>query len=310
MTNRRELRHAAVAGLLLALACVIGGRPAAIEATAARVQPISIAADASRGILILDRVGALRYFEPASGRVRTIVDELDGFWPIDMTLATHDGRPAIYVTQFRRVSDTASVLRLVRFTGEGTQTGKWFSVGSSSDLLAGVGVLDDVVYLVGKGPNEISRLNLRRAKPVRKHLVGLRGAVRTGPLALDRRSGAIFVGDAGDPGRGAVYRTDVDASTVTRIEGDVSQPTALAVDPSRERLLILDGLQGVVRTLELKADRLDPSPLIRLERWSEPLGLTVARDGTIWIGDPGRGTLTRASPDGRVTEVFELGRSD
>lgn len=291
------------AACLLALTSPPSWRRAG-AAGASQPRPIAIAAERSGGVVILDRDGGLYRFDPPSGRTRTVVSRMNGFTPVDLTLASHGGETAVYVTQYRRGSDAASILRLARYSLDGRGTGSWFSV--SRDFFAGVAVRGEVAYLVGSLTREVTRVTVGGDRAKRRFLTGLPASGRPGPIALDPRSGAIFVGDIGEFGRGAVYRTDVEGSQATRILGKLGQPLALAVDPGRDRLLILDAHRGVVRTLALSGDRLDPEPLVVLEDWKEPAGLAVAESGTVWVGDAGLSTLTEISSEGRTIAVHHL----
>lgn len=295
------------AGLMAAVCLLALGLPSTrprAMAGASPLQPIALAAERSGGVVILDRDGGLYRFDPRSGHTSTVVAKIDGFRQVDLAVTSDGGETAVYITQYRRGSDAASILRLVRYTLDGRRTGLWYAV--SQDLFAGVAVRGEVAYLVGSLTREVTRVTIGGDRARRRFLTGLPGSGRPGPIALDPRSGAIFVGDIGEFGRGAVYRTDVEGSRPARILGELGQPLALAVDPGRDRLLILDAHRGEVRTLALGADRLDPEPWVVLEDWKEPAGLAVSDSGTVWVGDGGLGTLTEISSEGRTIAVHDL----
>ncbi len=82
-------------------------------------------------------------------------------------------------------------------------------------------------------------------------------------------------------------------------------PAALAIDQPRNRLLVLDALNGQVWAVPLSEDR-PPFLLADLPDWGDPLGLEVTAEGRIWVADRTLGTLTELMSNGDVAQVVDL----
>lgn len=134
------------------------------------------------------------------------------------------------------------------------------------------------------------------------------------------RSDLLAIAEAGPPGRLSWISTS-ESSRGTMIEGlpsgvddagEAVGPVALAVSAD-QRLYVLTGgcHEPLCASLLTRADAGSPVVLVNLRersgppRRSDPWGLSVAQDGSLYVTDPGAGTIVRIDPRA-VPASFEI----
>jgi sugar lactone lactonase YvrE len=124
--------------------------------------------------------------------------------------------------------------------------------------------------------------------------------------------GRFWAGTLADdfrPGGGSLYRLDGDGN-VERILADLTISNGLGWSPDGATMYLVDSGPGVVHAFQFDAETGTISNGAQLVTVSKeigtPDGLTVDRDGDIWVAIYGGGQVHRYSPDGSLREQLRL----
>jgi sugar lactone lactonase YvrE len=124
--------------------------------------------------------------------------------------------------------------------------------------------------------------------------------------------GRFWAGTLADdfrPGGGSLYRLDGDGN-VERILADLTISNGLGWSPDGATMYLVDSGPGVVHAFQFDAETGTISNGAQLVTVSKeigtPDGLTVDRDGDIWVAIYGGGQVHRYSPDGALREQLRL----
>ena len=123
--------------------------------------------------------------------------------------------------------------------------------------------------------------------------------------------GRIWAGSmpvAANEPSGCLYCLDVDR-TVTRVDSGYTVANGPALSPDGDVLYHTDSARRVIYKFRLHADGSlsDRTPFIEFQAsWGQPDGMTVDRDGGLWVAHYGAGRVSRFFDDGRPDRSIEL----
>ncbi|MCS7242377.1 MAG: NHL repeat-containing protein [Candidatus Caldatribacterium sp.] len=121
-------------------------------------------------------------------------------------------------------------------------------------------------------------------------------------IALDEVQGRVFVSDWGG-NRILVFGKD--GQLLRKIPG-LKNPAGIAVDHKRKRLLVAEQKANRVVIFDLDTLTLQGSLKVRKKPLSEPRGIWVAEDGTVYVADTGQSRIVVFGENGE--EMFSFGR--
>ena len=125
------------------------------------------------------------------------------------------------------------------------------------------------------------------------------------------RHGRIWAGSmpvAANEPSGALYRFDVDR-TVTRVDSGYTIANGPALSPEGTALYHTDTARGVIFRFHLDADGTLAERRVFIEfepSWGKPDGMTVDRDGGLWVAHYGGARVSRFHDDGRWDRSIAL----
>jgi D-xylonolactonase len=138
----------------------------------------------------------------------------------------------------------------------------------------------------------------------------LRPANRLNDAKADCR-GRIWAGSmpvAADEPSGALYRFDADR-TVTRVDTGYTIANGPALSPDGTTLYHTDSARGVISRFRVDADGTLSERRAFIEfnaSWGKPDGMTLDRDGGLWVAHYGGGRISRFHDDGRLDRSIAL----
>jgi sugar lactone lactonase YvrE len=161
-------------------------------------------------------------------------------------------------------------------------------------VFAGIAVdsHEKTAYLVDSLTSDVYALPLgSEARPSARFILTIRNAVQCGPVALDRGSQELLVGD---PIGGLMYSVDLKRRKAAAFASKVGEPRAMAVDEVKRILFVVDAANRRVLALSLGDRGSRPAPLVTF--WTnkllrEPSGVALAKDGRIWVCDQSTGRI-------------------
>lgn len=112
-------------------------------------------------------------------------------------------------------------------------------------------------------------------------------------FAAQRESGALWVVNVGDEGALPQLVTD-----------ELGWPLALDFDKVTQRLYVTDSKSQNIWALDCSSRCEDPTVFFHSESVQHPITLSIALDGTLWLGDLEDQTLKIIAPDGRVENTI------
>lgn len=110
---------------------------------------------------------------------------------------------------------------------------------------------------------------------------------------------------------GCLYCLDVDR-TVTRVDSGYTVANGPALNPDGDVLYHTDSARRVIYKFQLHEDGTlsDRAPFIEFQTsWGQPDGMTVDRDGGLWVAHYGASRVSRFYDDGRVMTMQDGGTS-
>lgn len=110
------------------------------------------------------------------------------------------------------------------------------------------------------------------------------------------------------PGSGSLYRLDPDGSVENVLEG-VTISNGLEWSPSGENAYYVDSPTGRIDVFDYTASDgfQERRPFVTIDRqYGDPDGLTVDREGGVWVAMWGGNQVRRYDPDGHLSEVIDV----
>jgi DNA-binding beta-propeller fold protein YncE len=266
------------------------------------VEPAAIATLSSGEVLVLDSVqGVVKISERGRSQV---VRGFEAFQGADLATAPSDGGESVFVTLQIRFKSDVPFSRLCRWTVAGKRTGEWL-LGNGAGILAGVAVdpRQQIAYCSDVRSKTIYKLNLNKPGAKFEPISRINGT--PGALILDAKRRRLLVADVET---GKILAVGIDSGQVDTLldKGSIVEPVALAFDESRDRLYIADAAKRRVWFGNAAADRLKIEQFAKSQGFSEPVGLAVGRDGTLWVADRGSRLLLLLTPDGASRQKIPL----
>jgi SMP-30/gluconolaconase/LRE-like protein len=258
--------------------------------------PAALSMMSSGEVLIMHSLGGLFRYNPTSGKVARLVEGFGLYEPIDLGVASVGGSESIFVTMAYRSGSSGP--RLVRYDLAGKQRGEW-RVPIWKGLLTGIAIdpQTETAFVATSKSGEIFRCDLRRPGSSPVPLLKVPSAVTLGPMVFDKGHRHLLVGDAY---RGVVVSVDVISKRTETLARDVGETSALTFDANAGQLFIADPSGRRIWKLDAARRGSKPEVFIALKEFREPLGLALAADGSLWVGDRDAKTLFRVSREGKV----------
>ena len=184
------------------------------------------------------------------------------------------------VTQQIRFKTETPFSSLVRYNASGKASATWrFSTGG---VLTGLAVDDNgVAYCADSVTNTIYKFTIDR--PGFVTLARVHDAGILGPIAVDAKRRRLLVGDVQK--RRLLSVSMDDGKTAVLDNGTVAEPLAIAVDATNDRLFVADGAGRRVWMAAMSTPKLKLQKLSLSQKFWQPVGVAVARDGSLWVAD-------------------------
>lgn len=208
----------------------------------------------------------------------------------------------LVVTQQMRFKSSATLTRVARFNAKGARTSEWALPPGGA--LSGIVVdpADHSAYCTDSQTNAIYRLQVDNPKSTYAVLTRMPEAGNLGPLALDAPRRRLL---AGDVQKGGIVSIGIDDRKIILLESRmVAEPVAIAVDAARDRVFIADASARRIWAGALSKWKLQPFNVS--QKLGYPIGLTVAKDGSLWVADARPNVVYRFDTrDGRTLQVVK-----
>lgn len=264
--------------------------------------PMELVAVAGGELWIVEEDGGLLGFDPDTRRLRRLAVRSRAYQAHDITARGSGKDLRVFVLMSRLQVGAKSYHRIVAFDPSGRPVKEWKSF--PHDVIGGM-VADTEeprLFLSDAIGRRLYSLDLRRDGAAPDGITSVFRATRLGAVAFDAEGDRLYLAD---PARSRVLVVPSDGGTASEFSDDLGMPAALAIDQPRNRLLVLDALNGQVWAVPLSEDR-PPFLLADLPDWGDPLGLEVTAEGRIWVADRTLGTLTELMSNGDVAQVVDL----
>jgi sugar lactone lactonase YvrE len=173
--------------------------------------------------------------------------------------------------------------------------------------LAGVAVdpVQQVAYCSDSRLGEVYKLDIKQEKSSFVSLVKMNNVVKTndvgtlGPVLLDSKRHRLLVADIE---KGSIYSVDLVDKHVDTVltNSSMREPSALALDAANDRLYIADSVQRKVWVVSLMDSKLRIQPFGEAVHFSQPVGLALGSDGSLWVADHWTHQLSQFNADGKL----------
>jgi len=148
--------------------------------------------------------------------------------------------------------------------------------------------------------NKVFEADLSRRRPAPKLLAELQVLDALHDLRIDTVRNWLFASDRG--GRMQVLDLTSNRPPVLVAEG-LGWPEYTALDPERNRIYVSDMEHQQIWQITCTGDIASwsaPDVFVKSEEFRAPVGLSVDRDGILWIGDLEAQAIYTVSPEGRI----------
>jgi hypothetical protein len=262
------------------------------------LRPIALGLSKTGDLYVLDASGKVLLF-PISGQnpfsspnlSPRLLAELKAPWePSDFAVGHLDGEDRLFI-----VVTQGNLSQVMQYSGAGSFENSWFQFAP----LSGVCTDASSVYAASWSGGLVYRQPfLAPGKTAPKPFFKFVNLRSVGSLAWDPADKILY---AADLQTGSVYALDTQSMESHIAAEGLGQITALSFDMSSKKLYIVDGGGRAVWSLSASAKNARPMIVVKSEQFRLPSAIVVARDGTIWVGDPDAHAVFQFSANGPNT---------
>jgi DNA-binding beta-propeller fold protein YncE len=191
--------------------------------------------------------------------------------------------------------------KLVQYSAQGEGIRTW-DLPTQGLFSIAVDPPDQMVYLGNAMTSEIFTINLqdpRNSTP--RYLLEVYGTSSIGALALDTEHKRLFVADVV---AGKLFVVDLVRRKTRVLAASLGEPSALAFDAAEQKLYIADAGRRRVWVLRPSASSQKPTVFSAPPEFSEPRGLTLDANHTVWVADYRARAIFALSPSGKVVRTI------
>jgi hypothetical protein len=273
------------------------------------VRPVAVVPRPDGGALFLDRSRAVYAVRPGSTRpifLSCMRESLDPSDAIGFHVAAHLAYVAIAspvggvaakcqteVYEFAIENFSYRQLRQIDLAGSDCFTAAAFDVPGNRVFLS----------LEEEGVPGLLVADLSRDSPKPGRLVDLPGALPATVLYFEAGARRLFAAQ-GESGELWVVDLDDDVPQPRLVADTLGWPLALDFGRTTQRLYVTDSKHQNIWALDCSDQCKDPTVFFHSESLKHPITLSVALDGTLWLGDLEDQTLKTIAPDGRVKNTI------
>lgn len=266
-----------------------------------RLRPVGLAALSNNELAVLDRNNQVALFatRPGARRVTEICSFPAAHRVLDIATSTLGNEEALLITVYWARARRTFVERVSPRAGSVPEV-----IARFSGMCAGITFdrSNKVAYVVNTLTSDVYSFRSGRggeAKP--QYITAVTGAKQCGPIAVDSKSGRLFIGD---PVQGVIFSLDLKTKKARVFARYVGEPRALVADGQGRTLYVADASNRRIIVLPLHG----VVPL-HPRSWQdkslrEPAGLAMDQGGHLWVADEGTGTLHRLSNNGQVIQTM------
>jgi sugar lactone lactonase YvrE len=274
----------------------------AVASLAAVGDPVAVAVRSNGEVVVVDRIRGL--FVVGGRTPLHPVSTFGVFEPVDFAPASTGG-DTYFVSLVVRVASDTSFSRLVRYTLAGRKTGEWPL--QQGGRIAGVAVdaSQQVVYCSDSRSGQVYQLDLNRPNAALTTFATVRDAGSLGSVVFDARGQRLLVADIEKNRILAIRLRDKHVDVLVQ-DAPFTEPSALALDPDRNRLFVADAARRRLWVVGLTAP-MAVTAFAPRESFREPVSIALSPGGaSLWVADRGQRQLTQLSADGRLLRRLSL----
>ena len=263
-----------------------------------RFQPAALTTLASGELAMLDNRNGVTKLTGGNSLMRVI----NGFAAYEAGGFAEVRNGELVVTQQMRFKSSATLTRVARFNAAGARMWEWvLPPGGALDGIV-VDPADDSAYCTDSLMNAVYRIQVDNPKATYGVLTRIPEAGNLGPIALDAPRRRLLVGDVR---KGSIISIGIDDRKIVVLDSHlVAEPVAIAVDAARDRLFIADASARRIWAGTLSKWKLRPFNVS--QKLGYPIGLAIAKDGSLWVADSKVNVVYRFDVrDGRTLQVVK-----
>jgi hypothetical protein len=273
------------------------------------VRPVAVVPRADGGALFLDRSRAVYSVDPDSIHpvfVSCMREELDPSDAVGFHVAGHLAYAALVRPQGGIPERCKTDIYEFEVGQEGyRQLTHLRPVGDECFAAAAFDIPGRHIYLSAGGEDgpALWAADLTDAQPRPKRMLDLPGSLPATELFFESTGRRLF---AAQRDSGAIWGVDVDdVEPQARLIADqLGWPVALGFGRQVQQLYVTDAKNQRIWTLDCSGPCGEPEVFYQSESLENPTTLSVALDGTIWLGDLKAQTLRTITPDGNVDRTI------
>lgn len=263
-----------------------------------RFQPAALTTLASGELAMLDTRNGVAKLSSSNA----VTHLINGFGAYSASGFAEVGNGEFLVTQEMRFKSSATLIRLARFNTSGSRSSEW--VLPPGGALAGI-VVDPVTrtaYCTDSQTNAVYRLAIDNPKATYAVVTRMPEAGNLGPIALDVPRRRLLIGDVQ---KGAIVSVGMDDRKIITLDArTVAEPVAIAADTKNDRVFIADASARRIWCGNLSKWKLQPFNVA--QKLGFPIGLAIARDGSLWVADAKQNVVYRFDTrDGRTLQIVK-----
>lgn len=273
------------------------------------VRPVAVVPRPNGGALFLDRSRAVYAVRPGSTRPIFLSCMRESFDPSD-AIGFHVAAHLAYVALVRPAGGTDSrcqteVYEFVIENDRYRQLSQTRLSGSDCFAAAAFDVPGKQVYLSleEEGEPGLFVADLSQKSPEPKRFVDFPGARPATVLYFDAAGQRLFAAQ-GESGELWVVDLEDEVPRPRLVVDTLGWPMALDYGRAAQRLYVTDAKNQNIWALDCRDQCKDPTVFFHAASLKHPTTLSVALDGTLWLGDLEDQTLTTIAPNGSIKNTI------
>ena len=273
------------------------------------VRPVAVVPRADGGALFLDRSRAVYSLGPGSVHpvfVSCIGEELDPTDAVGFHVAGHLAYTAVVTHE--SASGAKCSTEVFEFAIEEKNYRQLSQIGLAGDECFNAAAFDipgkrAYLSLRSEDGPRLYAADLTEVPPKPREIAALSGALPATSLFFEAAGRRLFAAQ-GESGELWVVNLDDSAPQPRLVAEDLGWPMALGYSKQTQRLYVTDAKNQRLWSLDCSEQCQEPTIFLQSESLETPTTLSVALDGTLWLGDLKTQTLRTIRPDGSVDRTI------
>ena len=263
--------------------------------------PIAISMTTANAGVVLQSDGRLIAFDANSNDQGKVLFRVPNEYLAADVATGSFGKGAVTCLTLNAKSASKYASFVLQLLPDGKQVWAWMPdrgvyIGVAVDAAAGV------AYATNSSNSGVYRVKLGQEKGAVVEIARIIEAERLGAVALDQAGQRLFIADQVMGRLFVLPLASKSGATAIPVPG-AEEIRAVAWSPVAKRVFVADAAQEAVWSVD--PARPDNPVRIRDKRLREPAGLTVTRDGHVWLVDEGAHSVFQLSPQNMVVRAVK-----